>query len=92
MNRRTFCHGLFGYTALLSAARAQGTSRAPRLKIREVRAVRLKNFNSKFVRVYTDSGLTGTGETLDNVGSEYIINNNLGPGLVVAIRSMLRGY
>ena len=82
MNRRTFCQGLFGYTALLSSARAQGTSRAPRLKIREVRAVRLKNFNSKFVRVYSDGGLTGTGETLDNVGSEYIINNNLGPGLV----------
>jgi galactonate dehydratase len=82
MNRRRFCRGLFGYTALLSAARAQGTSYAPKLKIREIRAVRLRDFNSKFVRVYTDDGLTGTGETLDNVGSEYIINNNLGPGLV----------
>jgi galactonate dehydratase len=82
MNRRRFCQGLFGYSALLSAARAQGTSRAPKLKIREIRAVRLRNFNSKFIRVYTDAGLTGSGETLDNVGSEYIINNNLGPALV----------
>ena len=81
MNRRQFFQGLFGYTALLGAARGQGTSRAPKLKIREVRAVRLRNFNSKFVRVYTEEGLTGTGETLDNVGSELIINNNVGPAL-----------
>ena len=31
---------------------------------------------------YTDQGLTGTGETLDNAGSEYIVNNNIGPWLV----------
>jgi galactonate dehydratase len=81
VNRRQFFQGLFGYTALLGAARGQGTARAPKLKIREVRAVRLRNFNSKFVRVYTEEGLTGTGETLDNVGSELIINNNVGPAL-----------
>ena len=42
-----------------------------------MRAIRLKNgFNSRFVRVYTEEGLTGTGECVDSVGTEYIINNN----------------
>ena len=65
------------YAALLADAKAAGTSRAPRLRIREVRAIRLKNgFNSRFVRVYTEEGLTGTGECVDSIGTEYIINNN----------------
>jgi galactonate dehydratase len=81
VNRRDLFRSLFGYAGLLSYARAQGTSRTPKLAIREVRAVRLRSFNSKFVRVYTDQGLTGSGETLDNAGSEYIINNNIGPAL-----------
>lgn len=81
MKRRELFRSLFGYAGLLSYARAQGTSRAPKLTIREVRAVRLRSFNSRFVRVYTDQGLTGSGETLDNTGSEYIINNNIGPAL-----------
>ena len=81
MNRRTLLKGLAAYNALLLDARAQGTSRAPKLKIREIRAARLKRFNSRFVRVYTDQGLTGTGETLDTVGAEDIINKFLGPGL-----------
>jgi galactonate dehydratase len=68
------------YGAMVAGAQAQGTSRVPKLKIREIRAVRLKNgFNSRFVRVYTEEGLTGTGECLDTVGAEYIINNNFSP-------------
>ena len=84
MKRRTFLgQTLLGYQTFRVAARAQGTSRAPKLKIREIRAVRLRDgFNSRFVRIYTDQGLTGTGEFLDTVGAEYIINNNIGPLLV----------
>ena len=70
------------YGAFLLNARAQGTSHAPGLTIREIRAVRLRDgFNSRFIRVYTDQGLTGTGEMLDTVGAEYIVNNNIGPAL-----------
>jgi galactonate dehydratase len=70
------------YGAFLLHARAQGTSHAPSLTIREIRAVRLREgFNSRFVRVYTNQGLTGTGEMLDTVGAEYIVNNNIGPAL-----------
>src|SRR5689334_24034226 len=83
MDRRSFLGTGLGagfYAALLADAKAAGTSRAPKLKIREIRAVRLKNgFNSRFVRVYTEEGLTGTGEFLDTVGAEYIINNNFNP-------------
>ena len=51
------------YGAFLLNARGQGTSHAPGLTIREIRAVRLRDgFNSRFVRVYTNQGLTGTGE------------------------------
>lgn len=57
-------------------------SRVPRLKISAVKAVALRGINSKFVRVYTDQGLTGTGETLDTVGAQDIINKHLGPALV----------
>jgi galactonate dehydratase len=66
---------------MLAGARGQGTSRAPKLKIREVRAVRMRNQNSRFVRVYTDQGLTGTGETLDTIGADDIINNFFSPAL-----------
>jgi galactonate dehydratase len=83
MTRRTFFGGTaLAYGDFLASARAQGTSAAPRLKIREVRAVRLRDgFNSRFVRVYTDQGLTGTGETMDTLGAEYIVNNNISPFL-----------
>ena len=71
------------YGAYLAQARAQGTSSAPKLKIREIRAVRLRDgFNSRFIRVYTDQGLTGTGETMDTVGAEDIVNSYIGPQLV----------
>jgi hypothetical protein len=83
MNRRSFLGGAaLCYSEFLQYARAQGTSRAPKLTIREIRAVRLRDgFNSRFVRVYTDQGLSGTGETLDTVGAEYIVNGNFGPWL-----------
>src|SRR5690242_13450209 len=80
MDRRSFMGTGLGagfYAALLGDAKAAGTSRAPKLTIREVRAVRLRNgFNSRFVRVYTEEGLYGTGECVDSVGTEAIINTN----------------
>ncbi len=84
MNRRNFCGSLLAGTAAASTPlRAHAASRPPRLTIRAGRAGRRKDaFNSRFVRVYTDQGLTGTGETMDTAGAEYIINNNIGPSLV----------
>ena len=80
MDRRSFIGSGIGagfYATLLSDAKAAGTSRAPKLKIREVRAIRLRNgFNSRCVRVYTEEGLYGTGECVDSVGTEAIINTN----------------
>ena len=61
MRRRQFLSGILAYNGFLLNARAQGTSRAPKLKISEVRAVSLRAGKSKFVPVYTDQGLTGTG-------------------------------
>src|SRR5512146_2735682 len=83
MNRRDFIRqSAMFYGAYLARARAQGTSFLPKLKIREIRAVRLRDgFNSRFVRVYTDQGLTGTGETMDTVGAEDIVNSFIGPNL-----------
>ena len=70
------------YGAFLLHAQGQGTSHAPNLTIRKIRAVRLRGgFNSRFVRVYTHQGLTGTGEMVDTVGAEYIVNQNIGPAL-----------
>jgi galactonate dehydratase len=84
MNRRQFIQrSAMFYAAYLANARSQGTSFAPKLKIREIRAVRLSGgFNSRFIRVYTDEGLTGTGETMDTVGAEDIVNFYIGPQLV----------
>ncbi len=81
MDRRVFMGSLGAYGSLLAGARGQGTSRAPKLKIREIRAVRMRGINSRFVRVYTDQGLTGTGECLDTIGEEDIINKYFSPGL-----------
>lgn len=84
MNRRAFItSGLAavgGGFAGLREARAQASG-VPKLTIREVRAVRLRQGVTKYVRVYTDKGLTGTGEMVDNVGGEFIINEHLGPSL-----------
>jgi galactonate dehydratase len=82
MHRRAFLGSLAAYNSVLLNARAQGAARAPKLKIREIRAARMRGINSRFVRVYTDQGLTGTGETLDTIGAEDIINKFLGPGLI----------
>ena len=81
MHRRAFLGGLLTYTSVLRDLRAQGTARAPKLKIREIRAARMRGINSRFVRVYTDQGLSGTGETLDTIGAEDIVNKFLGLGL-----------
>ena len=44
--------------------------------------MRLRGVVTKYVRVYTDQGITGTGEAVDTIGAEFIINNHLGPALV----------
>lgn len=85
MHRRAFLGALPGFSAYIAFrgdARAQGTSRVPKLKIAAIKAARLRGINSKFIRVYTDQGLTGDGETLDTVSAQDIINNHLGPALV----------
>ena len=78
MERRTFLRecvpGIGAYTALVRSARAAGTSRAPKLKITDVKAARLRAMGNSFVRVYTDQGITGTGEMVNEVGSPEIIN------------------
>ena len=85
MKRRTFLGGITGiacYREFLRNGRAQGSSKAPNLRIREIRSVRLRGgINNRFVRVYTDQGLTGTGEFMDTLGAEYIINDNFSPAL-----------
>jgi galactonate dehydratase len=73
--------GAGGYGAFLSAARAQGTSRAPNLKIKTVRAALLRGAATCFVRVYTDKGLSGTGEISNSGGSADLINKEIGAGL-----------
>ena len=88
MKRRTFLNT--GLSAGLAAAgasfsglhelRAQ-TSRTPKLTIREVRAIRLRGMVTKYVRIYTDQGLTGTGEMVDTVGAEFIVNEHMSPSL-----------
>jgi len=85
MRRRTFLQtclpGIGFYTALVNDARAAGTSRAPRLKITAVKAARFRNMGNSFVRVYTDQGITGTGEMVNEVGSVEIINHSFSKDL-----------
>jgi galactonate dehydratase len=86
MQRRSFFSTLFGAASAAGLsfreAAAQSTgARPPKLKIKEVRAARMRNSVTNYVRVYTDQGLTGTGEMVDNVGADLIVNNNLGPSL-----------
>ena len=80
MNRRTFLKtglsGIAGFAPLLADARESGTSRAPRLKIIDVKAARFNKMGNSFVRVYTDQGITGTGEMINEVGSVQIINDD----------------
>jgi galactonate dehydratase len=74
--------GATGFAQTVADGRAAGTSKVPKLKISAVKAVRLKGINSRFVRVHTDQGLTGTGETLDTLGAEDIINKDLASTLI----------
>jgi galactonate dehydratase len=86
MHRREFLKaGLFGYgaySALWRDARAQGTSHAPDLKITAVRVARFRKIGHPFVRIYTDQGVTGTGEFNDEIGASEIVSRNLGPSIV----------
>lgn len=79
---KTLATGVAGSAAWVRDLRAAGTSRAPKLKISAVKAVRLKAVNNQFVRVYTDGGVYGTGETFDTVGAAEIVNSYLGPAIV----------
>src|SRR5580704_16180188 len=92
---KTLAAGAAGSAAWVSDLRAAGTSRAPKLKISSVKAARLKDENNQFVRVYTDAGVYGTGETFDTVGAAEIVNGYLGPALVgkdpLAIESIYTG-
>ena len=85
MRRRSFLQksvqAIGAYTALVSDARAAGTSRAPKLKITGVKAARFRKMGSSFVRVYTDQGITGTGEMINEVGSVEILNQNFNEDL-----------
>src|SRR5580698_4619096 len=62
-------------------ANAQRASRDPHLKIAAVKAGLLRGTANCFVRVYTDQGLTGTGETTESVGVDDIVNKDIGPRL-----------
>ena len=85
MQRRTFLTsclpGLAAYTALMRDARAAGTSRVPKLKITDVKSARFRKMGNSFVRVYTDQGIRGTGEMINEIGSVEIINKFLAPEL-----------
>jgi galactonate dehydratase len=78
MRRRTFLGnsvgGIGAYSASVRDAHAAGTSRVPNLKIADVKAARFRQMGSSFVRVYTDQGIMGTGEMVNEVGSVEIIN------------------
>lgn len=78
MRRRVFLQscfpGLGAYMALVRDARAAGTSRVPKLKIAGVKAARFERMGNSFVRVYTDQGIAGTGEMVNEVGAVEIIN------------------
>src|SRR5688572_4783200 len=79
MKRREFLRrSAIGAGLLAGASTAYSL---PKLKITKVNAVELNGFNSKFVRVHTDEGLTGTGEIVDTIGAAQIINEKLGPSI-----------
>jgi galactonate dehydratase len=79
MKRREFLRqSAIGAGLLAGASTAYSL---PKLKITKVNAVELNGFNSKFVRVHTDGGLTGTGEIVDTIGAAQIINEKLGPSI-----------
>src|SRR5262245_50313270 len=59
----------------------QFSSPPPKLKIVAVRAARLRDLGCSFVRVYTDQGIVGTGEMINEVGAVEIINRNFSADL-----------
>lgn len=80
IRRRDFLAGLASAAPLLAGSR--GAAADPKLKITAVKPVRLKGVNSRFIRIYTDQGLYGTGESLDTIGVEDIVQKHLGPALI----------
>ena len=77
----TAAAGLANPFTRFNELRAEGSSRVPKLKITAVKAARLRTENNQFVRVYTDGGVYGTGETFDTVGAAEIVNGYLGPAI-----------
>jgi len=69
MNRRSFIHGTaLGAAGLfcsdiLSPLRAMAMAAAPKLSINGVETVRFKNAHWMWLRLHTNEGITGTGET-----------------------------
>src|ERR1051326_9527218 len=91
VSRREFLSTSFaGMTGLCGAFRpvfgqkptGSDVSRIPKFRITSVRGAELEGINSAFVRVYTDQGLTGTGEMVDTIGAAEIINGHLSQALV----------
>ena len=93
MKRRTLLAGasaavtglldpLRAFSEQVADARSLGTSRVPKLRITRVQAVEMEGLDHKFVRVYTDQGLTGTGEMAGAMGAAWMINEHLGPAIV----------
>lgn len=78
---RSCLAGLAVYTSLLRNARGADVSSVPSLKIVDVKAARFRNMGSSFVRIYTDQGIRGTGEMVNEVGAVEIINKFFTPEL-----------
>src|SRR5262245_12344676 len=85
MHRREFLRNslpsLAAYMALMRDARAAGTSRVPKLKITDIKGARFRNMGGSFARIYTDHGITGTSEMINESGSPEIINRVFAPQL-----------
>ena len=84
-NRREFLlrtvPGLAFYSALVEDGRAAGASRVPKIKITDVKSARFRNMGNGFVRIYTDQGITGTGEMINEIGAVETINKFIAPKL-----------
>lgn len=92
IHRRSFVKALgvsnlgLSLAARSSAARSSQAvsgcrTAAQNLKITKVRAVALEGLDHRFVRVYTDQGITGTGEMAGTAGAVSMINEYLGPSI-----------
>ena len=74
--------GIGAYNTFLSDAQAQGTSHAPKLKITAIRTAGFNKVSHRFVRIYTDQGVTGTGEFSDEIMAAEIAREFFAPKLV----------